>query len=107
MKRVYKFLPEEWARDNIEKQHIKISRFCDLNDPFELSPFDLSNGDQRDALIHARKEFSGGGLARTSRDPPKEPHYGDAVEGSSHVQDRSIALRTGRFTIRPSFDAAM
>ena len=26
-----------------------------------------------------------GGLARTSRDPPQEPHYGDAVEGSSQV----------------------
>ena len=28
-----------------------------------------------------------GGLARTSRDAPQEPHYGDAVEGSSHAQD--------------------
>ena len=26
-----------------------------------------------------------GGVARTSRDPPQEPHYGDAVEGPSHV----------------------
>ena len=26
-------------------------------------------------------------LARTSRDPPQEPHYRDAVEGPSHVQD--------------------
>ncbi len=28
-----------------------------------------------------------GGVARTSRDPPQEPHYRDAVEGPSHVQD--------------------
>ena len=28
-----------------------------------------------------------GGVARTSRDPPQEPHYGDAVEGSSQVYD--------------------
>ena len=28
-----------------------------------------------------------GGLARTSRDPPQEPHYRDAVEGPSHIQD--------------------
>ena len=27
------------------------------------------------------------GVARTSRDPPQEPHYRDAVEGPSHVQD--------------------
>ena len=26
-----------------------------------------------------------GGLARTSRDPPQDPHYRDAVEGPSHV----------------------
>ena len=25
------------------------------------------------------------GVARTSRDPPQEPHYGDEVEGSSQV----------------------
>ena len=26
-----------------------------------------------------------GGVARTSRDPPQEPHYGDEVEGPSQV----------------------
>ena len=26
-----------------------------------------------------------GGVARTSQDPPQEPHYGDEVEGPSHV----------------------
>ena len=29
--------------------------------------------------------YGWGGVARTSRDPPQEPHYGDEVEGSSHV----------------------
>ena len=28
-----------------------------------------------------------GGVARTSRDPPQEPHYGDEVEGSSQEQN--------------------
>ena len=86
MTRVYKFLPEEWARDDIEKQHIKISRFCDLNDPFELSPFDLSNGDQRDALIHARKEFSDGGVGLLCfsfkwSNPLLWAHYADKHKG--------------------------
>ena len=37
-----------------------------------------------------------GGLARTSRDPPQEPHYRDAVEGPSHIQDeRSRGERAG------------
>ena len=38
---------------------------------------------------------------------PQEPHYRDEVEGPSHAIRRSTALRTGRPTIRPSFDAAM
>ena len=29
--------------------------------------------------------YGWGGVARTSLDPPQEPHYGDEVEGSSQV----------------------
>ena len=46
-------------------------------------------------VVHIRRVLEGrccmntrcgwGGVARTSRDPPQEPHYGDAVEGSSQV----------------------
>ena len=57
MARVYKFLPRKWAFDDIEKQHIKISRICDFNDPFELIPFDLTDKEQPDAQIHARTEL--------------------------------------------------
>ena len=58
----------------------KISRFCDLNDPFELIPFDLSNEDQRDALIHTRKELSDVGLLCFSfkwLNPLLWAHYAD------------------------------
>jgi len=34
--RVYKFLSAEFALENLEKGHIKISTFPDMNDPFEL-----------------------------------------------------------------------
>ena len=46
-------------------------------------PLDL----QRDALRRCcMKTLRGwGGVARTSLDAPQEPHYRDAVEGSSHV----------------------
>ena len=37
----------------------------------------------RRCCMNTRCEW--GGVARTSRDPPQEPHYRDAVEGSSHV----------------------
>ena len=36
------------------------------------------------ALLH-EYPLGWGGVARTSRDPPQEPHYGDEVEGSSQV----------------------
>ena len=55
MARVYKFLPRKWAFDDIEKQHIKISRICDLNDPFELIPFDLTSSEHQEQLRHARE----------------------------------------------------
>ena len=58
MARVYKFLPRKWAFDDIEKRHIKISRVCDLNDPFDLSPFDLSDGDSETHLFVHEKFFS-------------------------------------------------
>ena len=86
MTRVYKFLPKEWALDDIEKRRIKISRVCDLNDPFDLSPFDLSDGDQRDALIRARKELfdRGRGLLCFSfkwSNPLLWAHYADKHKG--------------------------
>jgi hypothetical protein len=34
--RVYHFLPQKWAMDDIEKRRIKISEIDQLNDPFEL-----------------------------------------------------------------------
>jgi hypothetical protein len=34
--RVYHFLPQKWALDDIEKRRIKISEMDQLNDPFEL-----------------------------------------------------------------------
>ena len=86
MARVYKFLPRKWAFDDIEKRHIKISRVCDLNDPFDLSPFDLSDGDQRDALIRARKVLfdRGRGLLCFSfkwSNPLLWAHYADKHKG--------------------------
>ena len=55
MTRVYKFLPEARALDDIKKQHIKISRICDLNDPFDLIPYDLTSSEHQKQLRHARE----------------------------------------------------
>lgn len=58
MARVYKFLPQEWALDDINKQRIKISRICDLNDPFDLIPFKLRSSERRKQFRHAREDLA-------------------------------------------------
>ena len=55
MVRAYKFLPQEWALDDIKRQHVKISRIYDLNDPFDLVPFDLTGSEHRKKLRSARE----------------------------------------------------
>ncbi len=40
--RAYHFLPETWALEALVKQRIKISILNDLNDPFELLNFEIS-----------------------------------------------------------------
>ena len=53
MARVYKFLPKEWALNDIKKQHVKISRICDLNDPFDLIPFKFTSSERQNQFRHA------------------------------------------------------
>ena len=36
MTRVYHLLAKEWALDDLDRRRLKIARFDDLNDPFEL-----------------------------------------------------------------------
>ena len=43
----------------------------------------LLRGARRRCCMNTRCGW--GGVARPSRDPPQEPHYGDEVEGSSQV----------------------
>ena len=87
MARVYKFLPSKWALDDIKNQHIKISRISDLNDPFELIPFDLTDKEQPDAQIRARTELLSGrgiGLLCFSfkwSNPVLWAHYADKHKG--------------------------
>ena len=41
--RAYKFLCEKYGLESIEKRRLKQSRVSDLNDPFELRSFNLTN----------------------------------------------------------------
>jgi hypothetical protein len=49
-KRVYYHTPAQFAISNVALQRIKVARFSDLNDPFELLGVDRSNVKNRHSL---------------------------------------------------------
>lgn len=46
-RRVYYFTPPEHALDNLKKSHLKVARFSQCNDPFELAAFSQKNRELR------------------------------------------------------------
>jgi hypothetical protein len=70
---------------SLREKRLKISRIDELNDPFELLPYDLSNKNNRRALDKTRKQLGekhgllcfGG----TWHDPVMWAHYGDKHRG--------------------------
>lgn len=83
--RVFKFLSSEFALKSLHEKRLKISSIHDLNDPFELLPFDLSNKEERRALHRARNVLTADkGLLCFSaswRDPVIWAHYSDKHRG--------------------------
>ena len=55
--RLYHFLPEEYALDDLKNSRIKISKLDSLNDPFELLWL-YGDKEENAALIAFKKEFS-------------------------------------------------
>lgn len=56
--RVYKFLDEEFGRKSLKQKRLKISRIEDLNDPFELLPYDHTQPDLRYAFLKTRDDMA-------------------------------------------------
>lgn len=83
--RVYKFLDAHFGLKSLSEKRLKISTLQDLNDPFELIPFDLSNKQQRLALQITRSQLARkhGMLcfSETWRDPVLWAHYSDKHRG--------------------------
>jgi hypothetical protein len=83
--RVYKFLSSEYALQDMRRRRVKISEIHDLNDPFELIPCDLSDSDNRRAVLKTRDELSGNrGLlcfALAWANPVLWAHYSDKHRG--------------------------
>ena len=83
--RVYKFLPAEWALKDIRERRLKITTFDDLNDPFELSLFTMSDKVLRRGITETKKHFAltNGILcfSRRWRNPVLWSHYADSHRG--------------------------
>lgn len=83
--RVYHYLPAEWAIDDIKKRRLKISKFNDLNDPFEFLNGEMSNRDYQKALDETMKEMCQDTgvvcFSKNSTDPLLWGHYADKHKG--------------------------
>ena len=83
--RVFHFLQEKHALEAIAKQRLKVARFIDLNDPFELFAAELSDGRRRRALRDVKKRMDGliGLLcfSKNWKNPLLWSHYGDKHRG--------------------------
>jgi hypothetical protein len=83
--RVYKFLCAKFGLKSLEERRLKISTLSDLNDPFELLPYEMSDRRIRTALLRARDRIAQNrGLLCFSAswsDPVIWAHYSDKHKG--------------------------
>jgi hypothetical protein len=56
-RRVYHLTSAEYALDNIRRGRLKVSRFSDSNDPFELLSLTFDDGESRRILRNFKKEY--------------------------------------------------
>ena len=56
--RVYHFLGGCHGISNIKLQRLKVAKFNELNDPFELMPFDLSDQCHEEAIEKSKRRIT-------------------------------------------------
>jgi hypothetical protein len=83
--RAYKFLDAKFGLKSLYEKRLKISTLSDLNDPFELLPYEMSNRNRRKALRKTRDDLAQnrGPLCFSAdwRDPVIWAHYSDKHKG--------------------------
>jgi len=83
--RLYYFTGAHYALSNIALRRLKISRFSDLNDPFELLGANLANKSHRKPFREAKDEINGStGLlcfSRSWKNPLLWGHYAERHTG--------------------------
>lgn len=85
--RVYKFINQEFGLLSIKSKTIKVSKFDELNDPFELMAMSLEEKAQRIVLRKLIKDFSKNtgliSFCRHWHNPVVWTHYADNHKGVS------------------------
>ncbi len=83
--RAYKFLDQKYGLKTITERRLRRTRIGELNDPFELRPYDLSNTNHRWAFDRTRNEIAQrfGLLCFSANwtDPVIWAHYADKHRG--------------------------
>jgi len=83
--RVYHFLPSKYALEDLQNRRLKIARFNEINDPFELAAATLRTRDERKVFAGYRQEMAGtyGILcfSRNWRNPVLWSHYAERHTG--------------------------
>jgi len=94
---VYHLISDQYALDVIANQRIKVSRFDDLNDPFELQAMDLNNIKYRNKFLEFKQDMSiRFGLLCFSKNwsnPLLWSHYANRHKGVAfifEVKDKSV-----------------
>lgn len=86
---IFYFMGPEFLRDNLQKSRLKVSRFGqfgNLNDPFELNPYDTSNAELRRRYKEEANHFAKthGLICFSERwqSPAMWAHYTDNYKGA-------------------------
>lgn len=83
--RVYKFLTKDHAMQALRRRRLKVARFSELNDPFDMLPIDLSDRVQRIAAQSTLEEMGGSAgmlcFSRAWTNPVVWAHYADQHRG--------------------------
>ena len=83
--RLYYFTKAAHALDNVSKRRIKISLYRDVNDPWELLPFDLSDAANREIMLAFKNrmdtEYAFICMSKTWTCPLMWAHYAEKHRG--------------------------
>jgi len=83
--RVYKFYPQRWALEAIQRKRLKISPFRELNDPFEFLAANVKKKEDRDsfaaAIASLSKDHGLISFSKSWENPVIWSHYADSHRG--------------------------